>query len=640
MTRWIADLPMARKFVLVGLLAFAMVAVPATLLLQQQWQALQVMRSESAGLVQAGEVLKLVRLTQQHRGTVAATQDDEAGRGTRAAKQAEVAAALAAMQAALAGQGPLAAQAEALGRDWQALVQALPGMPKPESFKRHTVLVGAQLALLEAVADGSGLTLDTEARSYHLIMGTLAHLPQLTERLGQARARGSALLVQGTATAAERAALASLAEGARDQLKAAHGAFSKAGATDAAVQAALQAPLQAALSAFDSGLKLIDEGVVQPEALTTPVPEYFAAITRVIDAQFALAQSAFGALDVALAERVAAQRNQLLLVNGLVTLFGGLGVALLVFVTRTTRRAVQEAEAAAKALERGELHHQVHVHSHDEVGRLSEALQHAMSSLSEVVSGIRSGSESVSTAAVQIAHGNMDLSQRTEQQASNLQQTAASMEQLRGMVQSNAQSALQASELARAAQDAAGAGGEVVHRVVATMDEITASSRRIADIIGTIDAIAFQTNILALNAAVEAARAGEAGRGFAVVAGEVRHLAQRSAEAAREIKALITESTTKVETGSALVHDAGRGMEDIVTRVQQVHALIERITAATQEQSTGITQVGAAVGQLDQVTQQNAALVEESAAAADSLQQQAQRLVESVRVFRLAQRSA
>ncbi|NML14845.1 methyl-accepting chemotaxis protein [Azohydromonas caseinilytica] len=631
---------MARKFVLVGLLALAMVAVPATLLLQQQWQALQELRSEAAGLAQAGELLKLVRLTQQHRGTVAATQDDAAGRGARAAKQAEVAAALAATQAALAGQGALASQAEALGRDWQALVQALPGMAKPESFRRHTALVETQLALLEAIADGSGLSLDTEARSYHLVMGTLTHLPQLTERLGQARARGAALLAQGQASAGERAALASLAEVARDHLRAARGAFGKAGATDAQVQAALQAPLQAALSAFDTGLKLIDDGVVQPETLNLPAPEYFAAITRVIDAQFALAQSAFGALDTALAERVAAQRRLLLLVNGLVTLFGGLGVALLVFVTRTTRRAVREAEAAAKALERGELHHVVQVHSHDEVGRLSQALQHAMHSLSGMVVGIRRSSESVSTAAVQIAHGNLDLSQRTEEQASNLQQTAASMEQLRGMVQTNAESALQASELARAAQDAAGAGGAVVRRVVSTMDEITTSSHRIVDIIGTIDAIAFQTNILALNAAVEAARAGEQGRGFAVVAGEVRHLAQRSAEAAREIKALITESTSKVETGSALVHDAGRGMEEIVARVQQVHALIERISTATQEQSSGISQVGDAVSQLDQVTQQNAALVEESAAAAESLQQQAQRLVESVSVFRLAPRQA
>ena len=240
----------------------------------------------------------------------------------------------------------------------------------------------------------------------------------------------------------------------------------------------------------------------------------------------------------------------------------------------------------------------------------------------------------VQTAVTEIAQGNNDLSHRTEQAASSLQQTAASMEQMTQTVRQNAETSSQANQLSGTASDAASRGGHAVSQVVNTMGEITESSRRISDIIGVIDGIAFQTNILALNAAVEAARAGEQGRGFAVVAGEVRNLAQRSAEAAKEIKQLIGASVDKVEAGTRLVDDAGKTMDEIVHQVKQVSDLISEISAATREQSGGIQQVSQAVGHLDQVTQKNSALVEQGAAASQSLQQQTQRLVEAVSVFR------
>ena len=240
----------------------------------------------------------------------------------------------------------------------------------------------------------------------------------------------------------------------------------------------------------------------------------------------------------------------------------------------------------------------------------------------------------VQTAVTEIAQGNSDLSQRTEQAASSLQQTAASMEQMTATVRQNAETSSQANQLSGSASDAASRGGQAVSQVVHTMGEITASSRKIQDIIGVIDGIAFQTNILALNAAVEAARAGEQGRGFAVVAGEVRSLAQRSAEAAKEIKQLIGASVDKVEAGTRLVDDAGKTMDEIVNQVKRVSDLISEISAATTEQSSGIQQMSQAVGHLDQVTQQNSALVEQGAAASQSLQQQTQRLVEAVSVFR------
>jgi len=268
-------------------------------------------------------------------------------------------------------------------------------------------------------------------------------------------------------------------------------------------------------------------------------------------------------------------------------------------------------------------------------GSVLASLGAMQTSLAQVVGQVRHAADAIATGSAEIASGNGDLSRRTELQASSLQQTAASMEEMTATVRNNADTARQATQLATSASQAAEKGGQVVHQVVATMNDISASSRKIADIIGVIDGIAFQTNILALNAAVEAARAGEQGRGFAVVAGEVRNLAQRSAEAAKEIKSLIGTSVDKVEAGSRLVVEAGSTMDDIVTQVRRVSGLIEAINAATAEQTVGISQVSAAVSQLDHTTQQNAALVEQSAAAADSLKQQAAQLADVVSVFKL-----
>src|SRR5881392_671964 len=260
--------------------------------------------------------------------------------------------------------------------------------------------------------------------------------------------------------------------------------------------------------------------------------------------------------------------------------------------------------------------------------------------LRHMVGQVRTSTDSISNASAEIATGNQDLSARTEQTAANLQQAASSMEQLTGTVRQSADSARQANQLATSAAEVAARGGQLVEEVVSTMDEINASSKKISDIIGVIDGIAFQTNILALNAAVEAARAGEQGRGFAVVAGEVRNLAQRSAEAAKEIKALIGASVDKVESGARLVADAGKTMQEIVGSVQRVTDIIGEITAASSEQSDGIGQVSTSVTQLDQMTQQNAALVEESTAAAESLKEQAVRLAKVVGTFRLDDKAA
>ena len=269
------------------------------------------------------------------------------------------------------------------------------------------------------------------------------------------------------------------------------------------------------------------------------------------------------------------------------------------------------------------------------MAQLTRALGAMVTQLRSVVAEVRGGVESVSTASAEIANGNLDLSQRTEEQASNLQQTSASMEQLTATVRHNADNARAASQLASDATAVAERGGKAVGEVVTTMEAISDSSKRMSDIIGVIDGIAFQTNILALNAAVEAARAGEQGRGFAVVAAEVRSLAQRSAGAAKEIKELIQQSVGRVDGGAKLVSQAGATMSDVVSQIKRVHGLIGEIATASAEQSQGIDQVGHAVSQLDQVTQQNAALVEESAAAADSMKHQAQKLAQTMAVFNI-----
>lgn len=312
-----------------------------------------------------------------------------------------------------------------------------------------------------------------------------------------------------------------------------------------------------------------------------------------------------------------------------------MGIGLSWYLIKQIDQGLNQALVAAQRVAEGDLSGQIQVSGRNEFAQLMQAMQRMNEGLVGIVSDVRQSADSIQTGATEIANGNADLSQRTEAQASNLEETAASMEELTATVKQNADTTQTAAALANTASAQANTGGEVVEQVVQVMSRITDSSRRITDIIGTIDGIAFQTNILALNAAVEAARAGEQGRGFAVVAGEVRSLAMRSADAAKEIKGLIQQSVDTIDDGNQLAARAGDGMRVIVSQVHQVSLLLGEISAAGGEQSSGIAQVGQAVSMLDQVTQQNAALVEESASAAESLRQQASHLTQLVARFRL-----
>ena len=636
----IGNLKMAHKFLLVGLLGLGMAVVPAWIAIERAIRDLSTARSEASGLPPAAEVLRLIQLTQQHRGLSAMLlSGNESVASRRADKQAEVEQALARVRvsSAFGGSKALEGRIDAIARDWQALTGALAGrtLTPPQSFARHTALIGEVFGALDGVLDLGGLRLDPEADTYFLIEAAYIQLPSLTESMGQLRANGAVLLGRGEVPAVDKARLATMLEVGRLHLQHARSSLEKSLAGDPTLRQSLGPALAEAIAGSDEAMKLADEQILRAERFSLAPAEYFATMTRVIDTQFKLIEAAGRALDNSLAQRVAQARRTLALIIASVVLLCGAGLGIAMLAARTTTRAIGRAVVFAQAVAAGDLRVPVQADSRDEIGQLLEALNAMRDGLADIVGQVRESSDSIATGSAQIATGNADLSQRTEEQASSLQQTAASMEELTGTVHTSAGTAQQADRLARGAATAAAQGGEAVGRVVATMQDIAASSKKIADIIGVIDGIAFQTNILALNAAVEAARAGEQGRGFAVVAGEVRTLAQRSAQAAKEIKALIGDSVEKVDTGARQVNDAGASMDAIVSQVGRVSQLIGEISNATAEQTAGIGQVGDAVGQLDQVTQQNAALVEQSAAAAESLRQQAARLTEVVGRFRL-----
>ncbi len=349
--------------------------------------------------------------------------------------------------------------------------------------------------------------------------------------------------------------------------------------------------------------------------------------------QYMQLQAENNALDEhAAATAFARERLTMFVLAGAALLFGALCAW---FVTRSITVPIGIAVNVARTVAAGDLSSQITVTSTDETGQLLGALKDMNASLVRIVGQVRAGTQSIATASGQIAAGNLDLSSRTEQQASSLEETASSMEELTSTVKQNADNARQANQLAVSASDEACKGGDVVAQVVATMSAINDSSRKIVDIISVIDGIAFQTNILALNAAVEAARAGEQGRGFAVVAAEVRNLAQRSAAAAKEIKVLIDDSVDKVGTGSRLVDQAGATMTSVVASVKRVTDVIAEISTASMEQTAGIEQINQAIAEMDNVTQQNASLVEEAAAAAEAMRSDADSLTEAVSVFKL-----
>jgi methyl-accepting chemotaxis protein len=460
-------------------------------------------------------------------------------------------------------------------------------------------------------------------------------MPMLAENLGIMRAQGTGFLAQGSLPPEGRATLSALNKRVLEVQGDMFRNIKRAIDANAAMKAALGPKVDASKQTVDKALALAEQALISATDITHPAPAYFDEFTRTIDGLYEFNALAMKSLEQALEQRVAGMYQKQTLVAAVLLLGLISGVLLAVVFVRSITGPVAEAVSVATAVAEGNLCESVAVRGKNELGQLMQALSAMRDHLSNVVTQVRQGSEGVATASAEIAQGNNDLSARTESQASALEETAASMEELSSMVKQNADSARQANQLAASASTVAVKGGEVVAQVVDTMWGINDASRKISDIIGVIDGIAFQTNILALNAAVEAARAGEQGRGFAVVASEVRSLAGRSADAAKEIKTLINASVERVERGSILVDEAGATMTEVVVSIKRVTDIMGEISAASNEQAAGVAQIGEAVTQMDQVTQQNAALVEEMAAAASSLKSQANELVQVVAVFKL-----
>jgi len=385
-----------------------------------------------------------------------------------------------------------------------------------------------------------------------------------------------------------------------------------------------------------SAAHVIDAAAIDASQAKAELPALQAVFAELEESMAALSESIAKNGSVVIADAEASVKQTKTSVLASLVVGAMLIVIAALALARNMTRPMAHAVKVADQLSHGDLTCPIRPHGNDENVQLLQSMQRMQSDFARIVSDVKANAEAVATASREIAAGNLDFSNRTEQQASSLQQTAATMEQMSSTVRTNADNARQADQLASGASGVALKGGEVMGRVVETITGISDSSKKIADIIGVIDGIAFQTNILALNAAVEAARAGEQGRGFAVVAGEVRSLAHRSAEAAREVRNLVHTSVERVAEGTVLVDEAGKTMQEIVSAIRRVTDIVAEISVATSEQSTGISQVGEAVSNMDQATQQNAALIEQSAAATESLSKQARQLVESVAAFKVA----
>jgi methyl-accepting chemotaxis protein len=592
-----------------GLLGVVLVAVPTAFYMKNAMQQLRLAQLERSAIAPVKAMLALITETQEHRSASGGHLSGNAAMtAEREKKQAAADEALARMDAMMKSDIHDEKIAELWGKaadSWKKISAgvASKSLSVDDSHVQHSALIAEYNAILDRVGDYFRIAMDAQPEGFFLVTASIGHLPKLTETMGQLHAKGVVLLTQKLATGDDNFNFTKLLGLANMHYDNVLRTLDKAMIDNAELKQRLEATVQETMKQARASIQLADRHIAQTDNLNYSPADYSSALGGAMKSQLKLNEAALSQLDELLELRIRAEWGNLAIVLGGIGAIIALAAVLGVAIGRSVTRPLQQAVAVAEKVAAGDLTSTIEVNSSDEVGQLLQALSSMNESLRKIAGEVRHGTESITAASKQLSAGNADLSQRTEEQASSLEETASSMEELTGTVKQNADNAMQANQLAAGASDVAMEGGKVVGQVVQTMSSINDSSRKIVDIIGVIDGIAFQTNILALNAAVEAARAGEQGRGFAVVAGEVRSLAQRSAAAAKEIKELITDSVSKVEAGSALVDQAGKTMEAVVSSVKRVTDIMAEIAAASREQTSGIEQVNRAIAQMDEVTQ-------------------------------------
>ncbi|CAM2151938.1 methyl-accepting chemotaxis protein [Pararobbsia alpina] len=641
MKKLFARLTLPTKFLLLGVLALALIAWPTALFVFGSNATVASKHHERAGLPTLHAMIQLLEDVQQHRAAMTRKlmSGDAADEKSRADIAKRIDADIDTLDATikLLGKPDVSAEWDKLVGAWHTLRGRVNAgsIDASRSFDLHTGIVHSVLQFNSVLLDQYGLSLDSNLDSFALAQATFVDLPSLSEDFNRLRATGTIVLTRKASTPVENFTLLSASDRANERLIALKGDFAKVGSANASLAQGIAGQSTALVQSTQDMLATTKDKIIKATSIDADAHDYAASVSRVINAQYAMIDASLGALDGLLDHQADTLRKQQLgLLAGLLVCLG-IATAVAVSVIRSITGPIGEAVAVAERVASGDLTGTIDVQGNNETAQLLRALNAMNGDLRTLVSNVRGSANSIADAASEIAAGNANLSERTEEQAASLEETASSLEELTSTVRHNSESAREASSLSERASDVAARGGAAVNSVVSTMREIAESAARIGEITSVIDSIAFQTNILALNAAVEAARASEHGRGFAVVAAEVRALAQRSANAAKEIKALIQDSSARIAEGARQAGEAGTTVGDAVTEISRLTGIMNEIAAASAEQTTGIEQVNVAVTRMDDVTQQNAALVEQASAATTSMADQARKLREGVSVFRV-----
>ncbi|UDQ78466.1 methyl-accepting chemotaxis protein [Erwinia rhapontici] len=641
MKKILNNINLPAKFMLLAFFVLILFAVPTALFIDEGNQQISAKELELQGIPVEKQMLVLLNLMQRHRAEAAiAIAQNTPDAPARLALKEQINVLSDAIQGTLRSSASESAALQSFSRLtglWRQLQTDIDNrnLTLATSLTHHAQLIRTLLDTNMQVVDFYGLSLDPDLNTYQFIISTFNRLPELTETLGQIRARGTSLLASKEGiNDSDYARMEFQILNGRNALRLYNDNLLKSFETDHSLRTKFSTRTSNAFKQTDEALKMAEAVFVNRSLNNLKPTEFVAVFTNAINQYSTFANEAADELDNMLSAQISEHRyNQYELLGVLATIML-IVVTLAIYIIRSITDPLRDVAHVAREVASGNLTSQVQVNGTNEMAALIHSLMQMRHRLSELVADIKNNATTIATSSEEIAQGNGDLSARTEEQAASLAQTAASMEQLSSIILQNADNTRHAAGMASSATDAALLGGEAMESVLESMQKISSSAGQIEEIIRVIDSIAFQTNILALNAAVEAARAGEHGKGFAVVAAEVRALAQRSASAAKEVKQLITHSVENARQGISMAQDAGDKVKQSVSAIEQTAQLVNDIASSSQEQSAGVAQINIAVNQMDQVTQQNAVLVEQSASSADELAARANQLRELVAVFR------